>query len=131
VLTAAWWVARSPDPRCCFSITSAKHLVPSGSHPLPDGRSMEPQLRSLHRNFGAPRHPAWFYNLLANPTTVAEINSDTWSTHARVAVQNERRLLLERIRSATPSAAAAIRNTPREIPVVVLDLLGRLDERSG
>jgi hypothetical protein len=42
-------------------------------------------------------------------------------------VANERQLLLGRIMAATPSAASAVRNTQREIPVVVLDLLGRLD----
>ena len=81
----------------------------------------------LASNFGASRHPAWYHNLLANPTTVAEIGTETWKVHARVAVANERRLLLRRIMDATPSAASAVRNTQREIPVVVLDLLGRVD----
>jgi deazaflavin-dependent oxidoreductase (nitroreductase family) len=80
-------------------------------------------------NFGAPRHPAWFYNLLANPVTIAEIGTDTWRVHARVAVANERRQLLERIITATPSAAAAVRKTQRQIPIVVLDLVGKLDNR--
>jgi deazaflavin-dependent oxidoreductase (nitroreductase family) len=84
----------------------------------------------LASNYGAPRHPAWYQNLLANPTTIAGIRADTWRVHARVTVANERRLLLDRITAATPSAAAAIRNTEREIPVVVLDLLGRIDARS-
>lgn len=83
----------------------------------------------LASNYGAPRHPAWYHNLLANPTTIAEIRSETSGVHARVAVANERRLLLDRIMAATPSAAAAVRNTQREIPVVVLDLLERLDPR--
>jgi deazaflavin-dependent oxidoreductase (nitroreductase family) len=81
----------------------------------------------LASNFGAPRHPAWFYNLLANPTTIIEIDAETWRVHARVATANERRLVLERIMTATPSAAAAVRKTQREIPVVVLDLLGKVD----
>jgi deazaflavin-dependent oxidoreductase (nitroreductase family) len=81
----------------------------------------------LASNFGDSRHPAWYHNLLANPTTIAEIRAETWRVHARVAVPDERRLLLGRIMAATPSAAAAVRNTQREIPVVVLDLLGKLD----
>jgi deazaflavin-dependent oxidoreductase (nitroreductase family) len=84
----------------------------------------------LASNFGASRHPAWYYNLLASPTTIAEIGTETWRVRARVAVANERRVLLERIKTATPSAAAAVRNTRREIPVVVLDLLGRIDART-
>jgi deazaflavin-dependent oxidoreductase (nitroreductase family) len=82
----------------------------------------------LASNFGAPRHPAWFNNLLADPTTIAEIDTETWRVHARVAVANERRILLRRIMTATPSAAVAVSKAQREIPVVVLDLLGKLDE---
>jgi deazaflavin-dependent oxidoreductase (nitroreductase family) len=84
----------------------------------------------LASNFGASRHPAWYYNLLASPTTIAEIGTETWRVRARVSVANERRVLLARIKTATPSAAAAVRNTQREIPVVVLDLLGRFDARA-
>jgi deazaflavin-dependent oxidoreductase (nitroreductase family) len=81
----------------------------------------------LASNYGAPRHPAWYHNLLANPTTTAEIGAETWRVNARIAVANERGLLLDRIMGATPSAAAVVRSTRREIPVVVLDLFGRLD----
>jgi deazaflavin-dependent oxidoreductase (nitroreductase family) len=84
----------------------------------------------LASNYGALRHPAWYHNLLANPTTIAEIGAEKWRVHARVAVADERGLLLDRIMTATPSAAAAVRNTQRQIPVVVLDLLGSLDARS-
>ncbi len=80
----------------------------------------------LASNYGALRHPAWYRNLLANPTTIVEIRAKTWRVHARVAVAGERQLLLDRIMATTPSAAAAVRNTQREIPVVVLDLLDRL-----
>jgi deazaflavin-dependent oxidoreductase (nitroreductase family) len=79
----------------------------------------------LASNFGALRNPAWYYNLLANPTTIAEIRIESWRVHARVAAANGR--LLARIMTATPSAAAAVRNAQREIPIVVLDLLGRLN----
>jgi deazaflavin-dependent oxidoreductase (nitroreductase family) len=81
----------------------------------------------LASNYGATRHPAWYYNLVAKPTTIAEIRSETGRLHARVAVTNKRRQLLIRINTATPSAAAALNKTQREIPVVVLDLLERLD----
>jgi deazaflavin-dependent oxidoreductase (nitroreductase family) len=85
----------------------------------------------LASNFGAAQHPAWFSNLLGNPATIAEIGADTWTVHARVAVADERRLLLERIMTATPSAASAVRKADREIPVLVLDLVGKPDNRVG
>jgi deazaflavin-dependent oxidoreductase (nitroreductase family) len=84
----------------------------------------------LASNFGAARHPAWYHNLLANPTTIAEIGTHTWRVRARVAVAKERSQLVALIKSATPSAAAAVRNTQREVPVVVLDLVGKLDGRT-
>jgi deazaflavin-dependent oxidoreductase (nitroreductase family) len=83
----------------------------------------------LASNYGAPQHPAWYYNVLSNPTTIAEILTETWRVHARVALADERRLLLGHIMDATPSAVSAVRNTEREIPVVVLDLLGRISTR--
>jgi deazaflavin-dependent oxidoreductase (nitroreductase family) len=85
----------------------------------------------LASNFGAPRHPAWFYNLLGHPATIVEIGTEICTVHARVAVADERRLLLDRIMTATPSAALAVRNTGREIPVVVLDFVGNPMGASG
>lgn len=76
-------------------------------------------------NFGAPRHPAWYYNLLAHPAATAEIGSATWAVRARVAAPGERRDLLQRISRQNPSVAAAVSRTPRAIPVVILDLIGR------
>ena len=90
----------------------------------------ETSVAVLASNFGAMRHPAWYYNLLAKPATIAEIRSEAWRVHARVADADERSRLLARIRASTPSAAAAVCNTQREIPVVVLDLLGRLNGRT-
>ncbi|MGA8369684.1 MAG: hypothetical protein WB765_06105 [Acidimicrobiales bacterium] len=64
---------------------------------------------------------------LANPTTIAGISAKTWRAHALVAVANEWRLLLGAIMAATPSAASAVRNTQRKVPVEVLDLIDGLD----
>ena len=62
-----------------------------------------------------------------NRQVIAEIGAEAVRVHARTAVANDRRLLLDSIMADTPSAAAAVRTTQREIPVVVLDLLDRLD----
>jgi deazaflavin-dependent oxidoreductase (nitroreductase family) len=81
-------------------------------------------------NFGAPRHPAWFYNLIANPAALAEIGSVTWAVRARVTASGERRELIDRISRSSPAVAAAVARTARPIPVVILDLLGRPDHDS-
>ena len=77
----------------------------------------------LASNFGAPRHPGWYRNLVANPDTTVEIGKATRQARARVANPDERRVLLGRITAEAPSVTAAIRNTSREIPLVVLQLV--------
>jgi deazaflavin-dependent oxidoreductase (nitroreductase family) len=84
----------------------------------------------LASNRGAPRHPDWYYNLVANPTTTAEIGAETWTVRARVAAPEERRALIDRLMAETQSVAAAVGHTSREIPVVILDLLARRDQAS-
>jgi deazaflavin-dependent oxidoreductase (nitroreductase family) len=78
-------------------------------------------------NFGSPRHPAWYHNLIAHPVATAEIGAATWSVCARVAAPGERRQLLERITAKSPRVTAAASRTSRQIPVVILDLLSRVD----
>ena len=77
----------------------------------------------LASNYGAPTHPGWYHNLVAQPMTTAEIGANTWSVRARVATPDERRRLIAGIAASTPSVAATVRTTERSIPVVILDLL--------
>ena len=80
----------------------------------------------LASNRGAPRHPAWYHNLVANPTTTAEIGTETWTVRARVAAPDERRELITRLMQEDHRVAAAVSRTDREIPVVLLDLVSRI-----
>jgi deazaflavin-dependent oxidoreductase (nitroreductase family) len=41
-------------------------------------------------NFGGERHPAWYYNLKANPEATVSIGRDTWHATARLATPAER-----------------------------------------
>ena len=79
----------------------------------------------LASNRGAPRHPQWYYNLVANPTTSAEIVTDTWTVKARVADPDQRRELIARLISQDHGVAAAVSRAQREIPVILLDLVAR------
>jgi deazaflavin-dependent oxidoreductase (nitroreductase family) len=76
----------------------------------------------LASNRGAPKHPDWYHNLVANPDAKTEIGTETFLARARVAAANERNKLLRRIVEQTPSVSAALNRTPREIPVVLLEL---------
>jgi deazaflavin-dependent oxidoreductase (nitroreductase family) len=81
----------------------------------------------LASNRGAPRHPDWYYNLVAHPTTTVEIGAETWSVRARVAGAEEHRKVTDRLVAESPSVAAAVRRTSRQIPVVILELLAKVD----
>lgn len=70
---------------------------------------------------GADKHPAWFANLVANPSTTVEIGTETIAVTARVAQGDERTTLWEAQKKASPGFAAYEAKTTREIPVVVLD----------
>jgi len=74
----------------------------------------------LASNYGAPRHPGWYYNLLAHPDTVVEIGKETWPVRAHVATTDERQRILDHMKRTTRGVAAAANRTRRELPVVVL-----------
>ena len=80
----------------------------------------------LASNRGAPRHPDWYYNLVAHPSTTVEIGAETWSVRARVAAPEERRKMTDRLMAESPSVASAVGRTSRQIPVVILELLARV-----
>ena len=84
----------------------------------------------LASNYGAARHPAWYHDLLANPTTTAEIGTTTWTVRTRVASDVERCTLVERMSTTNPGVAAAVHRTSRRIPVVILDLAAKTEPES-
>ena len=44
---------------------------------------------------GAPNHPNWYHNLVANPTVTVEIGTDTWTADAELAEGDERTRLYD------------------------------------
>ena len=77
----------------------------------------------LASNRGAPNHLHSYHKLIANPMTTAEIGTDTWEVHARIAGGRQRRMLISAIMAHSPSVAAAVTRASQEIPVVILELL--------
>jgi deazaflavin-dependent oxidoreductase (nitroreductase family) len=90
--------------------------------PLAYWRVDDTSVAVLASNRGAPRHPDWYHNLVANLHTKTEIGTETFLARARVAAQDERSKLLPRIAEETPSVSTALNRTTREIPLVILDL---------
>jgi deazaflavin-dependent oxidoreductase (nitroreductase family) len=72
-------------------------------------------------NAGADVHPAWYYNLVANPDVTAEIGQTPRPFRARAATKAERTPIWEHQRASYPGFADYETRTEREIPVVILD----------
>jgi len=73
---------------------------------------------------GAPSHPDWYHNLVANPTVSAEIGARTVTFTARVAEGAERDRIWAEQKREYPGFADYERKTARQIPVVILDPVG-------
>ncbi len=70
---------------------------------------------------GAPSHPAWFHNLIANPVVTVELGIETFQARATVAQEPKRTRLYEQQAALMPSFADYQRKTTRQIPVVILE----------
>ena len=70
---------------------------------------------------GAPRHPDWYHNLVANPDVAAEIGTETRSYRAHTATSNEREPIWSKQKRDYPGFADYEAKTDRQIPVVILE----------
>ncbi len=70
---------------------------------------------------GAPDHPGWYKNLLANPEVEVQVGTKTVKARARTTSGSERASLWQESLKFWPPYADYEKKTPREIPVVVLD----------
>lgn len=71
---------------------------------------------------GAPEHPGWYRNMLADPTVEIQVGTKRMTARARTASGAERAKLWEQAVGIWPPFADYQRKaTNREIPVVVLD----------
>ena len=77
-----------------------------------------------NRKGGAPEHPGWYRNLLANPEVEIQVGTAKMKARARIASGEERaRLWKEGVGFWPPYADYQVKAGSREIPVVVLDPL--------
>jgi deazaflavin-dependent oxidoreductase (nitroreductase family) len=70
---------------------------------------------------GAPKHPSWYLNILANPDVEVQVGTAKLKARARTAVGTERAQLWQKALEFWPPYADYQKKTEREIPVVVLD----------
>ena len=73
---------------------------------------------------GAPEHPGWYRNILADPVVEVQVGTKKLKARARTAEGAERTQLWEKSLEFWPPYADYQKKTQREIPVVVLEPLG-------
>jgi deazaflavin-dependent oxidoreductase (nitroreductase family) len=69
---------------------------------------------------GAPKHPAWYHNLKANPDVQVQSGPERWKARATVLEEPERTRVWQRVVAAMPGFAEYQKKTSRVIPVVKL-----------
>ena len=84
---------------------------------IPDGN----RLLVIASNAGAPRHPDWYYNLVAHPEVTVEVKDETYQAIATVAVGEERERLWKQAVAAAPFFVEHQAKISRQIPVIVLE----------
>ena len=70
---------------------------------------------------GAPSHPAWYHNLVANPGVTVELPGETFEAKALVTDGAERERLFSAQKQAMPAFAEYEQKTDRQIPAIVLE----------
>jgi len=95
--------------------SGASRTVPVGFYP--DGGE---QVLVIASAMGAPKHPAWFHNLVANPLVTVEDGVFTYEAQATVLAGAERERVFARAVEADPGWAEYQAKTTRVIPVVAL-----------
>jgi len=70
---------------------------------------------------GAPDHPGWYKNILANPEVELQVGTRTVRAKARTVSGGERQKLWDKAITWWPPYVDYQKKTQREIPVVVLD----------
>jgi deazaflavin-dependent oxidoreductase (nitroreductase family) len=69
---------------------------------------------------GAPDHPAWYLNLVANPNATIQVWADLIPVTARTAMPEEKARLWPTMTALWPDYDTYQQRTPRDIPLVIL-----------
>ena len=70
---------------------------------------------------GAPKHPGWYHNLLAQPQVKVQVRNDVFQATHRVATGAERKKIWDQMAAMYPPYTDYQAKTGREIPVIVLE----------
>jgi deazaflavin-dependent oxidoreductase (nitroreductase family) len=70
---------------------------------------------------GAPQHPVWYHNVVANPQVELQDGPQKWDMVAREVTGEEKALWWKRANEVWPDYAEYQKKTDRQIPVFVLE----------
>ena len=70
---------------------------------------------------GAPDHPKWYLNLVANPEVTLQDGADVYDLRARTASQDEKAEWWPRATEVWPPYDEYVKRTTRDIPLVLLE----------
>ena len=70
---------------------------------------------------GAPAHPSWYDNLVAQPIVQVQVMADRFKARARTATPAEKPALWTTMTAIWPPYDEYQQRTAREIPVVILE----------
>ena len=110
----------SGDPRLLLlGTTGARSGLPR-TNPLlclPDGE----RFMVIASKGGAPTHPDWYHNIVANPDVSVEVGAEQFQALATAAEEPERTKLYEKMASLKPFFSEyQDKAAPRIIPVIIL-----------
>jgi len=110
-------VSQPPFPILLLTTTGAKTGRPA-TVPLGFGVDDNGQVFVVASKAGAPKHPAWFHNLRANPSVTVELGDSSFQAQAIVTAGEERDRLYRKVSDGTSEYE---NNTDRIFPVIVLE----------
>ncbi len=70
---------------------------------------------------GAPTHPDWYHNLLANPQVTVEVGNETFKAKATSLTGEERDRIFQKQAEEVPQFATYQENITRKIPAIALE----------
>jgi deazaflavin-dependent oxidoreductase (nitroreductase family) len=114
------WLGRFPSGApVCLLVTKGRKSGQQRTVPLlylADGND----LVVVASQGGAPQHPGWYFNLVANPIAEVEVGRRRFPVTARAVSETEKAALWPRLVAIYPPYDAYQRRTTRSIPVVRL-----------
>jgi deazaflavin-dependent oxidoreductase (nitroreductase family) len=72
-------------------------------------------------NGGAPKHPAWYLNLIDHPEVEIQVGPETFAARARAATAEEKPELWQKMVELFPLYASYQAKAGREIPLVIVE----------